>query len=90
MTDDHHHAHPDRAAQESALKLAAVALADQASIHRIADQAACPACVAVSATLLGFAVAQSFAGEPFWSEAFGLRLLRAIKVAQDELRAAPN
>jgi hypothetical protein len=87
----HDHTRPDRATQQTVLDIArAILVRNPPAAHRAISDAACPSCVAIAATQLGFTLAVVFTGGTFVSEPLRARLLAAINAAQAELDAFPN
>ena len=90
-SDEHDHASPDRAAQQTTLDLARAILArDEPAARRIIADAGCPSCVAIAAMQLGFMLCAMLRGEPFMPEPLRLQLVAAVDGIQAGLRAAPN
>jgi hypothetical protein len=90
-SDQHDHARPDQATQQTVLDLArAILNRNPAAAHQVIADAACPSCAAVAGLQLGFALCTMLAGLPFMSEALRRRLLDAIDRAENELRNGPN
>ncbi len=87
------HVRPAIADQRAVLAVAAAILTgdDPAVVHgRAMPPGTCPACVAVAAVQLGFALCVSLAGQDFISDQLHAQLLTSVQHAEADLRAAGN
>ena len=93
MTMTSRHVRPAIADQRAVLAVAANVLtgAEPEAAHEAAvPPGTCPACVAVAALQLGFALCVSLAGQDFMTEELRVQLLASVEHAAAELEGGQN